>query len=69
MLSLFNYGKTTGLVVDCGDGACTAVPVYEGSVCKDMVFKSATAGKKITNYLLDPAMLGYEINSQEGTSF
>jgi len=62
LLSLFSYGKTTGCVVDLGDGACQAVPCYEGTYIKDAVKKSETAGKSISEFLMDNKMLGYEIS-------
>jgi centractin len=30
LLSLYASGKTTGVVLDCGDGVCQCAPVYDG---------------------------------------
>ena len=29
-MSLFGSGKTTGMVMDCGDGVTHVVPVFDG---------------------------------------
>ncbi|KAL6072930.1 ATP binding [Balamuthia mandrillaris] len=36
LLSLFSSGRTTGLVVECGDGVTNIVPIHEGQVLSDV---------------------------------
>ena len=43
--------KTTGLVLECGGGICTAVPVQEGLVVSSAIQKSALAGDVLTDEL------------------
>ena len=51
VLSLYAAGRTTGLVLDCGDGACRTVPVYEGYMFQDAVNRLEVGGRDVTEYL------------------
>ena len=51
VLSLYSNGRTTGLVVDSGDGVTHTVPVYEGFSIPHAVKKNFVAGRKITEHM------------------
>jgi len=48
VLSLFSAGKTTGTVLDMGDGVCHTVPVIDGYLNKVTVCKNFVAGRSLT---------------------
>lgn len=50
VLSLYAAGKTTGVVLDCGDGVSHAVPVFEGFALPHAITRSDVAGREVTNY-------------------
>ena len=49
VLSLFSTGKTTGLVVECGEGVSYTVPVFEGYALPHAIHKLDKAGQDVTN--------------------
>lgn len=51
VMSLYSAGRTTGLVVDAGDGVSHTVPVFEGFSLPHAVEKMEIAGRVLTNYL------------------
>ena len=47
-LSLFSSGRTTGLVVDVGEGRTTVVPVYEGFILSHAILTQRVGGEDCT---------------------
>lgn len=51
VLDLYADGRTTGLVVDLGDGAGTAVAVQQGYLKSNSVQRNIMSGQTLTSYL------------------
>ncbi|KAK9245249.1 actin family [Lipomyces tetrasporus] len=51
VLALYASGRTTGLVLDAGDGVCHSVPVYEGFAVSNAVRRIDVAGRDVTQEL------------------
>lgn len=63
VLSLYSSGRTTGVVLDIGDGVSHSVPIYEGFALKHSITRSDIAGRDITRHLQVESQMNFHFTT------
>lgn len=64
VMSLYSSGRTTGCIVDSGDGVTHVVPVYEGFSCGHAIQRLNLAGRDLSQFMCKELMsIGHNFTS------
>ncbi|KAJ5067138.1 actin-7-related [Anaeramoeba ignava] len=53
ILALYSSGRTTGIVIDIGDGVTYTLPAYEGFILRNHISRANFGGTDLTDYLIN----------------
>merc|ERR1719445_807028 len=68
VMSLYANGRSTGLVVDSGDGVTHTVPVFEGFSIPHAIEKMEIAGRVITDYAQKLCLVAQDYDAEHAAA-